>query len=155
MANRMLEKMAVVPVLAAAADRYNTNPASDVISLKLWKRIMWIINQGEGATGTATVTVEQCSAKDGTGAAAIAFRHRIVTSGIAGAWVADLATGYTLIAGAAKTVVIEIEAPDVDPAKPFVRLQLTEVVNDPCTASIVAVLSEPRYFENGDVNPLS
>jgi|SRR5262245_8639515 len=139
----------VACALVPATDRYNTNPATDVFNTKDYSHITFIVEEGAGGTGTVKIQVEACSAAAGTGNTAIAFNYRLVadtaTADTWGALTAIASTGYTTVAGANKMVAVEIDAEELPAGKPFVRLQLTEVVDSPCAASVLAILSGARY----------
>ena len=138
--------------IAANEDIFNGDPASDVINMSEWKDIIFIIQKGAGATGTATVTVESCDDVTPTTSTAVAFRYRSMTlaTDTWGAWTAAAAAGFTTSAGADDAYEIWISAAELSGTDKYVRLQLTEVVNNPCDGGVVAVLFNPRYAE--DVN---
>lgn len=144
------ELLNYVEVLAADADRYNTDPATDIVNLGVYGHAMFIVGEGAGGTGTVKIQVEACSDNAGNNNEAIPFRYRATSgslemTGAALTWAA--ATGYTTIAGANKLVAIEVDSNECPAGKPWVRLQLTEVVDDPCDAHVGCVLGMPRYAE--------
>jgi hypothetical protein len=140
------EKHHPVYALAPDADLYNGNPATDVFNLKNYNHITFLLVEGAGGTGTVKVQVEECTSAAGAGNTARAFSYRLMsTVDTWGALTASASTGYTTVAGANKMVAIEIDAAELSDGYNFVRLQLTEVVNDPCDAAVIAILSEPRY----------
>lgn len=142
----LTEKTAVVMALAPDADRYATDPATDVISMKDYRNATFIVQHGAGATGTATFTVESCDDVTPTTATAIPFKYRISTDGDQfGALTAATASGFTLTAGATQIFAIEVDASELSGDDAFVRVQVTEVVDSPVDAGIVAILSEPRH----------
>jgi hypothetical protein len=138
-----------LPVLALApdADRYAGDPATDVFSLKEFREITFILQEGAGGTGTATITIEECDGftpSEPDGAVAIPFRYQLSQAdGTLGDLTDATAAGVTT--GANKIVSITVHASALSDGFPFVRLQLTEVVNDPVDAGVVAILGEPRY----------
>lgn len=139
----------VVQALAPDADRFNSNPSTDWINLKNYKSVMFVVQIGAGATGTATITANMAENASGTGSTAIPFNYRRVAdttaSDVPGARTAATSSGFTTTAGANQLYVIEIDADDVDGDSPFVNLTLTEVANDPVDAGVVAVLGDARY----------
>ena len=143
------EKNAVVMALAPDADRYTTDPATDVISLKDFRKATFIVLHGVGAVGTATFTVESCDDTTPTTATAIPFKYRISTDGDQfGALQTATAAGFTLTAGSTQIFAIEVDAADLSGDDAFVRVQCTEVVDAAVDAGIVAILSEPRYAQD-------
>lgn len=142
--------------LVPAADRYNTNPASDVFNMKDYGHILFLLQEGAGGTGTVKIQVEACSDAAGSGNTAIAFNYRIsTTTDVWGARTASASTGYTTVAGADKLVAVEIDAAELPATLNFVRIQLTEVVNDPCVAALIAILSQGRYPQNIPVTAIA
>lgn len=132
--------------LAPDADRYNTDPATDVVNTKYYGHTTFIVEHGAGATGTAVVTVEECTAADGTGATAIPFKYRLYAITAAqGALTDATASGFTITAGANKLAVIEVPSRSLSDGSPYVRVQLTEGVDSPVDASVLIIQSQPRY----------
>ena len=142
------EEHMVAPAIYPDADVYAADPASDVFNMKLYDHITFILTEGAGGTGTVKIQVEECTAADGTGNTAIAFNYRLAsTPDTWGAVTAAASTGYTTVAGANKQVAVEIDAEQLSDGYPYVRLQLTEVADDPCDAGVIAILSKPRYAQ--------
>jgi hypothetical protein len=145
---KLLEGLKVVNGLAPAADRYNTNPTTDIVSLKSFQNALFLLSQVTAGTntGTATVTIEACSDVSGTGAEAIAFDYyrneAADTSDDFGAKTAATTAGFTTVANKTAIYAIEVKASDLPSGKPFVRAKLTEVVNDPVTGSVTILLGQ-------------
>jgi len=140
------ENNAITTVLAPAADRFNTNPATATVKLSHYSHATFVVTEGAGGTGTATLVLQECSAANGSGATAIPFRYRISTdAGLTfGPLQAATASGVTPAAGANKVTVIEVDDRELSADKPWVRVQTTEAVDAPVAASITAILSKPR-----------
>lgn len=146
-----LARSMIEPVTYPLADGYAGDPASDVVSLKNYHTATFYVQEGAGATGTATITVEECTLIDGTGATAIAFRYR--ASG--GEWTAATASGFTTTAGANTRYEIQVLDSDLSEDSPFVRLQFTEVVDSPVAMAAFVVAEGARYAEEAPVSALS
>lgn len=149
--NVLSENVLPIMALAPAADRYNTNPATDVISMKNYQRISFFIQEGAGGTGTAKITAEACDDFTPSNTTQIPFSYRLAQN--AGTLTDQFgaltrqdtpATGYTAPAGANKMVEIIIDARDLPEGKDKVRLQLTEVVDSAVAAAVFAVAYQPR-----------
>lgn len=137
--------------IAANEDIFNGDPASDVISLENWRDAIFFILKNAGATGTATITVESCDNVTPTTPTAIAFRYKKMTTiDTWSAWTAALVAGIATTAGADQMYMIHVRAEELHSTDKFVRLQLTEVVDNPCDGAVGAILLNPRYAE--DVN---
>lgn len=141
------EQIKIIPLaLAPDSDRYNTDPISDYIKVK--NEVCFVVAEGAGGTGTAAITVLNASDNSGTGAAAIAFRYRLLTTAGGldtwGAWQTATTSGVTPAAGAGKATLVEIRFDEIDEAKPYVALQLTEGVDSPVDASVFALVAADR-----------
>ncbi len=140
------EQHLVVPALYPDADRYNSDPATDVFDMRLYDHITFILTEGAGGTGTVKIQVEECDDTTPSNSTAIAFNYRVAsTPDTWGALTAATSAGYTTTAGANKQVAVEVDAAELSDGYPYVRLQLTEVVDNPCDASVIAILSKARY----------
>lgn len=136
----------IEPGVYPVADAYAADPASDVVNMELFNRVHFLLIEGAGGTGTALLTVEECTALDGTGPVAIPFLYRIKAgAGAWGAWTAATASGYTTVAGASKMVEIAVRAEELSADSPFVRLQVVEVADSPVAAAVLIECFEPRY----------
>lgn len=140
------ERLKIVPlVLAPDADRYNTDPATDIVSLKRASRAVFIIAEGAGGTGTAKIQVEECDDVTPTNSTAIAFRYRtLTTAGGLDTWAdwktAVAADGVTPAAGANKATLVEVHESDLSAGFPFVRVKLTEAEDSPVDAAVFALV---------------
>lgn len=151
------EQSAIVTALQPDADRYNADPATDVFNMENYGHITFIFIEGAGGTGTTALTVEECTAIDGTGATAIAFNYRVSTDAGAtfGALTAATSSGVTPAAGANKIVLIELDARELSADSPFVRVQTTEGTDGAVDAACLAICSKARYAEDVLVSPIS
>ncbi len=150
------EKEFVGVAITPSADIYNGDPASQTYSLARYGRCAFVVQHGAGATGTATFTVEACSDAGGTGAEAVPFSYRTgPANGALGAVQKATAAGFTLSAGANQVFVIDIRSDGVVEGKPYVRLKATEVVDGAVAGSVLAVLSDARYFAESMPDPTS
>jgi hypothetical protein len=139
----------------ATGDLFAGNPASDVISMANHDRITFFLAKGAGATGTATMTVESCDDAVPTTTTAIPFKAWASTSGDAlGDMQEVAATGLTTTAGADQLYAVEVCASALAEGDGFVRLKLTEVVNDPCGGAVVAILSGSRYVDDRGISAI-
>ena len=138
--------------VAANEDIFNGDPASDVISMTDWRDIVFYIQKGAGATGTATITVESCDTVVPGTATAIVFKYRIMTKATDtwGAWTEATTAGFTTTAGADDAYEIWAQAAELSGTDKYVRMQCTEVADSPCDGGMGAILFNPRYAE--DVN---
>lgn len=133
--------------LDPVADAFSGTVNSDVVNMKNWGRVRFIIHIGVGATGTQTLTVEACDDVTPSNTSAIPFHYRQITSGdTPGALTAATASGFTTTAGSSKIVVVEVTAQALAASGyGYVRLHSVESVDSPCLGGILIELSEPRY----------
>lgn len=149
--SKLIETVKFVKGLAPAADRWNTNPATDIVNTKLYGRVAFLVHQEGGTTGKATLTVEACSDTSGTGAEAVPFLYSVGGTGASangdatGAVTEAAAAGFDTTANADKLYVIELDAASLPADKPFVRLKATEAVNDPVNGAVEILLYQARY----------
>lgn len=135
--------------IAANEDIFAGDPATDVISLENWFGIVFFILKNAGATGTATVTVESCDDVTPTTPTAVAFRLKVMTTiDTYVAWAATAAAGTATTAGANQTYLAWVNADELSGSDKFVRMQLTEVVNNPVDGAVGCMLFGPRYAED-------
>jgi hypothetical protein len=120
-------------------------------SMKNYAHASIIVQVGVSAAAFTKIVVNKASAADGTGAVAIPFSiYKQETAGADKDVLTDktavAAAGYTPSANDGIFYVIEVDASELDPALPYIWLQLTNGVNS-VIASAVAILSGARYAE--------
>lgn len=151
MIESLIQSIKFVKGLAPAADRWNTNPATDIVSMANYNNCTFLAHQQGGTTGTVTFTVEACSDASGTGATAIPFNYAKgpdgagANSDVMGALTAATAAGFASTAAHDALYLIEVAAADLPEGKYFVRLKCTELVNDPINGAVEIILYNPRY----------
>lgn len=133
--------------LAAAADSLTGTKSTDIVNTEHFSRVTFILMRAVGTTGTSTLTVEACSTNSGTGAEAVAYKSRTgaETGAALGALTDRAAAGYATVAGSNQIDVIEVDAAVLPDGKPFVRLTMVEVVDDPVLAGVLTILSGAAY----------
>lgn len=147
----LIQTLKFVKGLAPAADRWNTNPVTDIVSMANYSKCTFLAHQSGGTTGTVTFTVNAQSDVSATGAVAIPFRYSVGGTGAgaggddAGAVTAATAAGFASTANADKLYLIEVDAIDLPAGKPFVSLVCTELVNDPVNGAVEIILSGSRF----------
>ena len=151
----LMENRHFVKGLDPVADAFAGTVSSDVVSMREYGRVLFIVHIGVGATGTSTITVEACDDVTPTNQTAIAFWSREITTGdTEGAITRQAAAGFVTTAGSSKIVLVEVEAKDVGEASvnsivgnEFVRLTAVESVNSPVLAGIMIEMGgEPSRY---------
>lgn len=127
-----------------------TEVLSDVVCMKDWREITFIIHKGAGAVGAAVITVDACDDADASNHSQIAFRYRACETGDTwGAWtevaLADAATGFTTAAAADNMYEIHVRSAELYSDYEYVRLEMDESVNTAVSGGLIAILTSPRH----------
>jgi hypothetical protein len=147
------ENIHVVDVLAPAADA--AGRSSDAVSLKHTTGVVIVeasINQGNAAT--VALTLQQCTAVDGTGAKALTVNVPIYVSqdvgGAAGDVLTRQADGVAFTTSAAlarKTVRFVIEPATLDLANGFDAIRITTGASNAANITSARVIVSPTYAQ--------
>lgn len=147
----------IVQGIVPAADRFAGGVQSDVVSLKDYGRVTFLIITGaiEDSGISNLVKVQACDDTTPSNTTDVTFYHRSLqwstSADTWGALTAGASTGYNLtlnnaVANAVHLVtvtsdMVEAEAPGYE----FVRLNIAETVNKTITAAVLVILDEARY----------
>jgi hypothetical protein len=144
----MKEYNHIVKGLDPVADAFSGTVASDIINMKNWNHVQFVIYKGVGATGTSTITVEACDDVSGTHATAVPFRYQAVTGAddVPSAPANAPATGFVTTAGSSQLYKIDVDADALAASGyGYVRLKAVESVDSPVLGCIFAILTEGKY----------
>lgn len=143
----MLKNYHVVNALAPAADAFSGTVTTDVINMKDYGHISFVVQMGVGTTGTSTITIEACDDTTPTNTTAIPFVYQACTTGDTfSGKTAATAAGFTTVAGSNKMYKIEVDSDALGAlGYSYIRLKAVESVNDPVAGGILAVLTESKY----------
>jgi hypothetical protein len=146
----MLSEFVAKPIkaLAPAADRWNTSPTTDSISMANHDKLTFLVYQSGGTTGNATITMLASATSTPSGSTALPFRYRKMTTGasdVMGDVINATASGFTTTANEDAIYELEIDSSELPEGQPWVHLVCTEATNDPVNGCVIALLSEPRY----------
>ncbi len=151
---RLSEICHFVNGLAPVADAFATSGESDIVNLAKYGAVTFLIVTGATTTANGTVTVLA-----GTSVAAatnaIAFKYRTVlapaTTNVPSALTDATTAGFSMTASKPNAIyIIEIDGRDLAPNYSCVKVLVTEVTNDPQTATIIGILSTPRFDASQD-----
>lgn len=139
----------VVNALPPAADAFAGTVVTDVINLKNWEHVSFLIQCGAGAIGTSTITVEACDDTTPTNTEAIPFTYQeCISADTFGEVKQAEASGFTTAAATNKLYKIEVDAQALAKSGySYVRLKAVEVVDDPVAGGIIAILTGGRYVQ--------
>lgn len=140
-------------VLALAPVDITGGVHSAAINFSKYSHLSAILAIGVSAAAPGLVTVEACTAQDGTGATAIAFdvfKSETAAGDVLGARTSVTATGFTPVAADGIFYVIELDRAAMPAGYKYVRVSVANTSNS-VIASIVFVLSGASYA--GDQSP--
>lgn len=136
----LMERLQFITGLDPVANALAGTVSSDVIDMSAFNRIVFLLHQGVGATGTSTLTVEACDDTTPSNTTAIPFRYRIDHVGDEGALAAATAAGVLTTAGSSKIVAVEVrEDALAATGYRYVRLKAVESVASPVLAGILVI----------------
>jgi len=147
----LIQTCKFVKGLAPAADRWNTNPSTDIVSMADYDKLIFMVHQEGGTTGKATLTVLACSDVSASATSAIAFRYSVGAAGagalgdLHGAITDATAAGFDTTPATDRIYLIEVKAEDLPAGYPFVKMVCTEAANDPVNGVVDIVLFGARY----------
>lgn len=138
------------------ADAYETDTNkinTDVFNMSEYNHITFIIHEGAGGTGTATITVLSCDDVTPSNSTAIVFDYSYSTTFDT---YTDLATattsGLATTAGASDIYVIEVDATQLASRSgvkdQYVQLVASELVDAAVTVGCIVIQSEPRNMSD-------
>lgn len=146
MITKLFEALHVVKGLDPVADALAGTVATDIVSLQDYSEVGFLIYKGAGATGTSTITIEACSANDGTGATAVPFHYRRAcnTNDTHNAWTQATAAGFATSASASEMYLCVVSADDLAALGfQWARLKAVEVVDSPVLAGVAILMGQP------------
>src|SRR5687768_1428620 len=138
-----LEKYHMAFGLNPVADAFASTVASDVVNMKNFDEVTFLIYWGVGATGTTTITVEACDDVVPTTTTAIPFRYRNVTGALNagdthGAITAATTSGVLTTAGSHQVYAVSVRAEELgDTGYGYVRCKCVEGTDSPILGGIL------------------
>lgn len=152
-----LEELHAVKGLDPVADAFSGTVTSDIVEMKNYGSVLFVVHKGVGTTGTSTITVEASDDFSGSTTEAITFRYRAVTStDVPGTLTQATTAGFTTTAGSSQLYLVEVLAEDlVDTGYSKVRLKAVEVADDPVLGGIAILMGKPRYTSEVDATAVA
>lgn len=126
---------------------------SAAFNFSLYSHVSLIVGIGVSAAAPGAVTVEACTAADGTGATAIpfnVFKQEATASDVLGPLTLCAAAGFIPPATDNIFYDIEVDATSIPTGFKYLRVSIADAANS-CIAVVFAVLSGARYA--GDQSP--
>jgi hypothetical protein len=146
MSNLTFGERHIINGLAPVADAFSGTVYSDVVKVKDYHAVRFILQKGVGTTGTSTLTVEACDNAAGDNPVAIPFAYQKYDNAgdVPDDVVQATTAGFTTTAGSNHLYVIEAETQRMG-SKKWLRLKAVEVANDPVLGGILIELLTPRF----------
>ncbi len=132
----------------SAADMFNGNLTTDVLNMTNYGSIVFVLQKGAGAVGTATITVESCDDTSATTSTAVGFTYQASTVDAGNTWAAAVevgAAGFTTTAGANQAYLIEIRDDQLSGTDGYVRAVFTETANAAVEGGVVSIGRNAKY----------
>jgi hypothetical protein len=138
--------------LNAVADAFAATVYSDVVNVKGYSKIIFLVHHGVGATGTSTFTVLAGSdtADPPTASTAIPFRYKVMsTSDVEGALTAATTSGFLSTAGSNQVYWIEVDTEELgDSGYQYCCLKCVEGTDSPRLGGILILMEGARYAQD-------
>ena len=141
----------IVNALPPVADAFSGTVYSDIINMKNYNHIQFIIQRGAASgAGTATITVEACDDVSASNVSAVPFVHQDCVSGDTfGAITKVAATGFLAASGANGIFKIDVDTEALlASGYSYIRLKSVEGVDFTYVGGIIAVLTEARFSQD-------
>ncbi len=137
----LLEELQFIKGLDPVADAFDSTVYSDVVDMKEFEEVTFVVYVGVGATGTSTLTVQACDDIVPSNRTPVPFWSReIVTGDTEGAITARTSAGFVTTAGSSKLVLVTLtEQQLADTGYRYVQLKAIESVNSPVLAGILVI----------------
>jgi hypothetical protein len=146
--------------LPPVADAFEGTVSSDIINLRDWGHVEFIVVRGVGVTGSSTLTVEACDDVSASNVSALPFRYREsgANTDVFGALTEATSSGFVntvTTTGSNRITVIEVDAEALGASGyGYVRLKTVQSVDSPVLGGILVRLSEPRFSRATDVTDI-
>jgi hypothetical protein len=138
--------------LAYNADVFSGTVYTDVVNMKNFHQVSFLVVVELGSTGTSTITVQACDDVVPTNRSAIPFYVQKYTGAddVPTAPAAVAATGFTTTAAAAAQMYrVMVDGAQLGASGyGYVQMKAVEVVNDPVAGSVLIILDQARNKDN-------
>jgi len=158
--SRLADEQTFLPQVAAfnadASDGLSGTQYTDVVNMAKYRKVLWVVQKGAGAVGTATITVESSSNAAAGATQAIAYRYKkSTTPDVWSDWTAVASTGFTTTAGADQCYLIEVDGSDSYSTYNYVRLKTVEVAATAVDCMILTIMGQPRQMLENPITAIT
>lgn len=147
----LIQQMHFVKGIDPVADFGDTVQSTDIVNMKNFESVCFLIYKGVGTTGTSTITVEACDDVAPSNATAIPFFYKTMAGSddVPSALTKATASGFATTAGSSQLYAVEVRYGDLAASgRNYVRLKMTEVVNSPVLGGVAIILGNPRSLKD-------
>lgn len=146
MITKHMEALHVVKGLDAIADAFAGTATSDIVNMRDYAEVAFLVHKAVGATGTSTITIEASSDNAATAVVAVPFHYRRIgnTNDTHNAWTAAAAAGFVTTAGSSEIYLCVVSAEDLAATGySWARLKAVESVDSPVLGGIIILMGQP------------
>jgi hypothetical protein len=141
---------------ADMSDGLSGTQYTDVVNMAKYRSVLFVIQKGAGAVGTATITVESVSTAGAGATQAIAYRYKTGTTLDAlSDWTAVASTGFTTTAGADQVYLIEVDGSDSYSTYNYVRMKTVEVAATAVDCTILIIMGQARQMLENPITAIT
>ena len=152
MAGQLAQKIHFAIGLNAVADAFAGTVYSDVVNVKGYSKVVFLVHHGVGATGTSTFTVlsGDDTADPPTNSTAIPFKYKaMTTSDTEGALTQATTSGFLSTAGSNQIYWIEVDIEECgDTGYKYLCLKCVEGTDSPRLGGILILMHGGRYQQD-------
>lgn len=144
----LIEQLHFVKGLDPVADAFAATVVSDVVNMKDYDRVCWVIYKGVGNVGTSTVKVLACLDVTPTASTAVAFHYRVIgTDDVEGALGSGTAaSGFVTTAASSELYAIEVDAATImKTGYQYAQLQMVTAAVGAVLGGVLCIMGGPHY----------
>ena len=158
--SRLADKMTFLPQASAfnadASDGLSGTQYTDIVNIAKYRKVLFVVQKGAGAVGTATITVESCDTVIPGTATAIPFHYKTSTTlDVYSGWTKVANTGFTTTAGADQCYLIEVNAEEIIEDDSYVRVKTVEVAATAVDCMILAIFGGARIMLENPITTIT
>ncbi len=147
----LIQQMHFVKGLDPVADFADTTQYSDIVNMKNFESVVFLVYKGVGTTGTSTLTVEACDDVVPTTATAVPFFYKTMAGSddVPSVLTKATSSGFATTAGSSQLYACEVRYGDLAATGfTYCRLKMAEVVNSPVLGGIAIIMGNPRSLKD-------
>ena len=146
-----IQQMHYVKGIDPVADFADTDQYTDVVNMKNFESVVFLVYKGVGTTGTSTLTVEACDDVVPTTPTAVPFFYKTMAGSddVPSALTKATSSGLTTTAGSSQMYACEGRYGDLAALGfTYCRLKMHEVVNSPVLGGVAIIMGNTRSLKD-------